>query len=206
MAIDKLKRKNGQVYRVRVSLPSGKRISQCFDRKVDAEKFELEIKSGLRPVQQVERISFAQLCEKYETLHLSLQEFATRQRYGSVIRKYLKPRFGDAYIDQITKMEVSIYRAELHKLKLSDSTKNFIFVALQSILKKAVEWELLGKSPTVGVKPPRKGQPRTEYWSESEVSKFLHYHRESPRFVLYMLAVNTGMRLGECPWGCGPTV
>lgn len=205
MAIDKIPGKRGVSYRVRVKLPSGRRISKCFSRKVDAEKFEAELRAGMRSEKQVERISFSELCDKFAALHLSLQEFSTRQRYESIIKKYLRPRFENVFIDQISKVDVSTFLSDLHQFKISDSSKNFIFVALQSILKKAVEWEFLNKSPTTGMKPPRKGQGRMDYWSPSEIQKFLNFHAGSERLPLYMIALNTGLRLGEIVgllWDC----
>jgi integrase len=47
------------------------------------------------------------------------------------------------------------------------------------------------------VTPPKKTQKEIQTWSIEEVNQFLHYTREEPLHIGYILAIYTGMRKGE---------
>jgi integrase len=208
MAIDKLTRSKGGIYRARIVLPGGRRVSKCFSRKVDAEMWEAKIKSeGHRSLElRRKQIRLNQFSEMFLRQHgeagLAL---GTYQKYEAALRLYILPWFGDIWLDEISKLHIHSFRADLLKRECSDSTKNFIFSAFKTLMKKAVEWDLLGQNPAESVRPPRKGLSRTDYWNEAEVLSFLQSIRSSRRFPLYLIALNTGLRAGEIfglQWDC----
>jgi len=205
MAINKIKREKGIRYRVRVPLPGGRIADRSFDRKVDAEKFEADTRSNLRVAAQ-EKIRFEDFCIKFiELCAKPNMEASSVKRYESVIRKYLNPRFGKFYLKEITKYQLFEFKAEIQRLECSGSQKYFVISSLKTILRRAVELDFLERNPSLAVSVPKQSLPRCEYWNVDEINRFLFGVRDNPRLPLYMLALNTGMRLGEMfalKWDC----
>ncbi len=199
MAIDILNRKNGRTYRARILLPGGRRISKCFDRKVDAVQFEAEIlaKGKQQYAHEAKRILFSDFLDLFLKNHCSSLEFGSKQRYECVIRLEIRPRFGERFLNSISTFDVAEYCSEVKNSNKSDSSKHFVFTTFKTILKKAQEWGYIPSIPGTAVKPPRKGRARVEYWTQDEILNFLSRVSDSPRFPLYLIALNTGMRAGE---------
>ena len=208
MAIDKIRNRNGNAYRARIVLSKGGRKSRCFDRKVDAEIWEAKVRTEARDVNKLQRrkMRFAELAVMFIENHAKpMMAYSSYHRYEGAIRNYLIPEFGNVWIDEISRMQVVEYRSAVDRFDLSASTKYFVFTAFKTVMRKALEWDLLDKSPAEGVKPPRKGMNRMEYWKATEVSQFLDGNRLNPHLPLYLLALNTGMRIGELmglKWDC----
>lgn len=206
MAIDTLKNKNSVSYRVRVLLPNGKRSTRCFSRMVDAKQWEAQVRTKPHTFAQRKRMKFRDLAQMFLENHAKPNyEFSTFQKYSGGIQKYLIPYFENFWIEEITRFQVAEFKAHVLKLDRSDATKNFVFGSLKTVLQKAMEWDLLDRNPTTSIKPPRKGLPRTEYWSVDEVDTFLLAMKDSPRLLLYLIALNSGMRIGEIfglRWDC----
>lgn len=208
MAIDKIVNKHKVVYRTRILLPNGQRKSRCFTRKVDAEMWEAKIKLEGSDSSQFKRhkTRFNDLTTLFLNNHAKVGlAFASYKRYESTIRMYILPKFDGRWIEEISKLDAVEFRAQVENLKLSGSMRNFIFAAFKTMMRKAQEWDLLEKNPTDGIKPPKKGMSRTEYWTESEVKQFLAAMHNSPHLSVYLIALNTGMRISEIfglKWDC----
>lgn len=208
MAIDKIPAKCGPLYRSRVLLSNGKRKSKCFRRKADAELWEAKIKSTRSEEQLIERqrIRFYELAELFIENHAKTGlAVSSCQRYEEALKLHIIPEFDKCWIDEITKLQVAKFKAKLEEKNLAQSSKNFLFTAFKTVMRKAQEWDLLDKNPAEGIKPPRKGMSRTEYWTASEVNQFLDANRDSRFLSLYLIALNTGMRVGEIlglKWDC----
>lgn len=207
MAIDCIKNKKGKAWRARVLLKSGKRISKCFSRKIDAEQWEAKLKlEDADPTRIIrEPILFQKLTEEFlRYVKADLQE-ASYQRYDSIIRLRLNPAFGKMMVSSISKKDVLEFKVDLGKQGLSSSNQHTIFRALKTILRKGIELDLIDHDPTTGIKVPKKGFTTSNYWNESEIYQFLNQIKDHPRYPLYLIALNTGMRAGEIfglKWDC----
>ncbi len=207
MSINQIKNKTGTVWRARLVLKSGRRISKCFPRKVDADQWLAKAKVENGDPTQVRRepIRFCDLADQFLKYKKSELQIATYQRYEAVIRRYLIPEFGRAFIDSISKKDVMDFKVKVSEMKLSQATKYFVFCSLKTVIRNGIEMDLTTHNPTIGIKSPKKGEPRTEYWSLAELQTFLNRISSHPRFPLYVLALNTGMRAGEIfglQWDC----
>lgn len=205
MSIDKIKRKDGIRYRVRKQVSGSKRISKCFQRKVDAQIYEANLK--IKPhLIKYEKLRFSEFAERFINLCAKPEmEISSVQRYQGVIRKYYIPKLGHRYLEDISKQDLAQFKAEIMDLPIGQSGKYFIVTSLKTMFRRAEELDFIDRSPALGLKAPRRNLCRMEYWTESEVRKFFYSVRESLRFPLYMIAFNTGMRLGELfglKWDC----
>jgi integrase len=207
MAIDRISRTKGSVWRARVLLLDGRRRSQCFKRKADAELWEARLKAdGLNSSESKRKqTKFEDLCGVFLQGAQAELSAATYEKYESTIRKYLRPKFEGLWLEDISRLRVEEFKNELLGFDLSNGTKRFIFCSLNTIFRKGMDLELLIKNPAQSVKRPRGGMHRTEYWTKAEVLQFLGAVRDTARFPLYFIALNTGMRLGEIlglKWDC----
>lgn len=199
MAMDKIKRKTGFVWRARVVLPNGQRKSQCFKRKEDAKQYEAQmlVSPELSESNSKKEMSFEEFAEEYIRSHLPTLEFGSRKKYETTIRLVLIPRFGSFRLSKISSQEVQKFAAELSTTKQADSSKNSVFVMFKMIMKRACAFGLITSIPGAMVKAPRIGISPMDYWTEETVLNFLGGIRGSPRETLYLVALNSGMRAGE---------
>lgn len=138
--------------------------------------------------------------------------------YKNMIKKHIIPALGDIELSRLRKSKIKGFLAEKQKDgaradkkpgRLSNRSVEYIYVVLKSVLKHAVEDELLKKSPAEGITPPRPGKSNIKYWERHQVEKFLRALRETNYkfkkmvfeghrlYALYLLALTTGMRRGE---------
>lgn len=208
MAINKNKVKRGTVYRARVVLKNGRRISRNFPRRVDAEDWEAKVKAQRHDASLNKKLKmrFDELAALFINNHAkSGLAYSSYLKYENAIRIYIVPEFERCWIDEISKLQVVEFKSSLERKEISASLRNFIFTAFNTVMRKALEWDLLDKNPADGLKPPRRGMSRTEYWTASEAKQFLEYNQNSPHLPLYLIALNTGMRVGEIlglKWDC----
>src|SRR5581483_7889047 len=87
---------------------------------------------------------------------------STQERYLGVIDNHLKPQFGTLCLRDISPLIVDRYLTGLGKTKLSHESLDKIRDVLSSILKSAIRYELLVKSPVEGIRLPKpKGGARS---------------------------------------------
>src|SRR5687768_2580206 len=121
MSIDRINRKRGAVWRARVLLPNGKRLSKCFERKVDAEHWEARVKADGLNSSELKRkqTRFEQLCDLYVQTSQSEQSPATYQKCESAIRLYIRPEFEGLWLEDISRLMIEGFKVKLLKTDLA---------------------------------------------------------------------------------------
>ena len=120
---------------------------------------------------------------------------------SGTVRKYLTPRFGEQYLDQIKRGEILEFRAELRKRRrnngrtLSPDRVNHIISPLRMMLDEAaLRYDFM--SPMSGIKGLPVGRSDVEPFTLGEVQTILAAVR--PDFQnYYTVRFFTGMRTGE---------
>ena len=115
------------------------------------------------------------------------------------IKEHLVPFFKNTQLKDISTEQIERFIALKVKSGLSKKTVNNITTTLRSMLKKAVEWEYLEKSPMDGVKMLKIEKTKRNFYTEEERELFLEACKQhKPAWHPYFLtAFLTGMRLGE---------
>ena len=123
---------------------------------------------------------------------------STQQRYGSVIKIYLMPAFGDSCLRDLTPLVLQKYLSGLAKKDLSHESRDKIRDVLSSILGSAVKFSLLVKNPVEGLRlpPPKKGKRSKPYITSAVFAALLALIAE-PYATMVFVAVYTGMRISE---------
>ncbi len=158
----------------------------------------------LRPLNQgLETIGSATRFEDYvegvyKPTVMPLFASSTQQRYGSVIKIYLMPAFGDSCLRDLTPLVLQKYLSGLAKKDLSHESRDKIRDVLSSILGSAVKFSLLVKNPVEGLRlpPPKKGKRSKPYITSAVFAALLALIAE-PYATMVFVAVYTGMRISE---------
>lgn len=71
------------------------------------------------------------------------------------------------------------------------------FDRLRQAFRQAVKWEMIGRDPTVGVEPPRKGRPKRPTITVPEARQLMQVSKEHQFYIVEALALWGGLRRGE---------
>ena len=135
--------------------------------------------------------------EQWEPAVLSTLKPGSARYYGIQLRCHLLPVFRTKRLCDITRVEVQCFLAEKRKQGLSGSSVHGIRTALSKVLDAAVNWNLLEQNPARGIQIGDR-TPKTErlYLNPPEVLRLLASLPEPCRTIV-LVAVLTGMRIGE---------
>ena len=135
-------------------LEGGRHPSRLFDRKGDADAFDLEKKrqrqlGALAPTVMRSRITLAEFMAEDWWLRYAIPNLAedTRRRYLEVWGTHLLPRLGDYELRAITPWLVEDFRADLERVKVGAPTVRKAMMLLQGILRRAVVRGLMTSNP-----------------------------------------------------------
>ncbi len=143
-------------------LEGGKHPSRSFDRKGDADAFDLEKKrqrqlGALAPTVMRSRITLAEFMADDWWPRYAIPNLAddTRRRYREVWGKHLLPRLGDYELRAITPWLVEDFRADLERANLGAPSVRKAMMLLQEILRRAVVRGLIASNPVQAVGKPK---------------------------------------------------
>ena len=131
----------------------------------------------------------------------------TLLRYETCINTNIIPNYGNDDIKNITSRDIQRYINEIKerispftKKKLSPSSVNTVIAVFKQAFSYAVDFELLDKNPVTKIKrtPIRKDEKVRVFTLEEQIriEKYLNIDNRIENFI-YLLALYTGMRLGE---------
>ena len=123
---------------------------------------------------------------------------ATAHSYASVVRARLVPRLGAVPLSRLTEPMIQGCYAAMIGAGYAASTVKTTHVVLHSALGEAVRWRLLARNPADNLTLPRVEAPAPAAWDAAEAGAFLSSAAGDPLAALYRLALDSGMRLGEC--------
>jgi integrase len=143
--------------------------------------------------------------------HLSLEQFllrwledvqrlkvepSTYAREATVIRKHLIPAFGKRPLAKLTPQEIQAYQARALRT-LAPKTLRLHHSVLHNALATAVRWGIIARNPAALVELPKLQQRERRVLDAEPARRLLRAARDDPREALYVLALTTGMRIGE---------
>jgi integrase len=133
-----------------------------------------------------------------------LEEYcrANRQKPGTIIQKqnnlrtHLYPRFGEKRLDQVNDPEIQKLKAAL--ADRNPKTVNNVLSTLSTLLKSAVEWNVIDRPPCT-IHHLRVTQSPAPFYEPHEYEQLVRAARAlDPRIeLMVLLAGDAGLRLGE---------
>jgi integrase len=119
--------------------------------------------------------------------------------YSSIVNKRLKPILGKIRLDKLRPLNVqnAINLIRDH-VTVSEARRSRMVLSLA--LNQAVRWEILPRNVCQAVRPPAipDGQEYiVKYWTSKDVRVFLDVAKTHRQYVVFYVALMTGMRAGE---------
>lgn len=124
--------------------------------------------------------------------------YKTYKSYASIIRLYLNPELGGIKISNLKAAHIQSYYTKMLEVnKLSGTSVLYHHRILHEALKHAVNLGYIPFNPCDRVKAPRKNKTDMQTLSIDQANYFLENCKEEKAYLPIMLALQTGMRLGE---------
>lgn len=182
---------------------TGKRVQKVVPKAQTAEEAVLALNSAVSISLQRElgirrkpdRISFAGYADIY------LENYAKINKRSWITDvsylKSLSRSLGSLFLDEIGPLQVEKYKARRLKDGVTKSTTNRCLAVLRKMLTLAVEWGYLEKDAVPKIKFfPEKDNRKERFLTNEEEQRLLASASPTLRSIV-IIAVNTGMRLGE---------
>lgn len=123
----------------------------------------------------------------------------TYEIYRRIIRIHVAPHIGNIPLSKLKSQHLrELYtRLQQGEKPLSNRYVGQIHTMLHDALETAVRWELIPRNPADAVKAPRPENKQMKFWTMDEVRRFLEAAEGDRFYIAFLLAITTGMRLGE---------
>ncbi|MDQ3964692.1 MAG: site-specific integrase [Actinomycetota bacterium] len=121
----------------------------------------------------------------------------THFRYAQLVRLHVKPALGTAQLTKLRPLHIEELYGALRERGLSGTTVLQIHRVLHAALAQAVRWQLLDRNPADAVTAPRKAAREAASLSAKEIPKLLEEVQGTSVELPTLIALGTGMRLGE---------
>jgi integrase len=203
-------KRGGWIVDIRIKLPTSResireRSTVQAANKTEARNWglrrreEILAQGGTTPPEQGREVpTLSVFKDRFLIEHMRAEQRkpSSINEFESVFRNHLGPRLGTLRLDEITVSEIQKLKgvlAESHQPK----TINNILSALSSMLRRAVEWEVIASAPKVkSVKAPK---PEVDFYDFNEYARLTDAARcLDPRIaVMVRLGGDAGLRRGE---------
>ena len=142
-------------------------------------------------------ITIEQICEHFEQKELrsgdSFRSFATVKTYRGYIRKWIMPRWGSRYLDEVKAVDVEAW---LRRLPIARSPRAKIRSILSILFNHACRYELFDRNQMRFVRQGAKRRSAPNVLTAAEI-KALVDHLPLRERTLVLLAAATGLRQSE---------
>jgi integrase len=122
---------------------------------------------------------------------------STHQRYGYAVGPHVKPALGSIKLKDLNPAQVRWFYRDRLDSGLSPASVHKLHVVLHKALKAAVSDGLIPRNVAAGLKLPKLSREEIDPLNREEARRLLEAAKGERLEALYMLALNTGMRLGE---------
>jgi integrase len=178
-----------------------KSLWRSFERRAEAQKAlaqYISMRHRGEPVLAPTKQSVGEYLEAWLRGHAPNVGPTTAASYRDTIRVHLVPRLGLIRLTGLQPQDVRDYIAEKLAAGLSSTTVRYHVAVLKNALAQALRDGLIGRNPCAFVRAPRKRRLEMRALDEEQLRLFLAEARRASRYyLLYLMAVTTGMREGE---------
>ena len=122
---------------------------------------------------------------------------ATYESYSREVRNHIIPGLGRIRLKSLSPAHLQGYYSSECESGLAPRTVYYHHTLLHQALKKAVRWGYVRRNVATVVDPPRVENKEMNPLSATQVEAFLEAAKGDRLEAFYVLAVSTGMRLGE---------
>ena len=149
-------------------------------------------------------VGFSDFAQMWLERHGITLKPTTRDAYGRIVRRHLQPYFQNIPLKKINPTMCQNYvRGKDDDGEINSTTVNRTLAVLRKMLKDAVHWEYINRSPAEYVKGLRQTKYKTKILTVEQIQRLLETLPDGYR-PLYATAMLTGLRQGELlalKWG-----
>ncbi|MFC1924641.1 tyrosine-type recombinase/integrase [Chloroflexota bacterium] len=128
----------------------------------------------------------------------------TAEGYECIVRCHLVPALGNIPLTQLKPEHLQRYYSEKleggrydGKGALSKTTVSHHHTCIHRALEMALKWGLINRNPADAITPPRPQHSEMHTLNEDDLHNFLEAAKKTSYYVLFYLALSTGMRRSE---------
>lgn len=123
---------------------------------------------------------------------------STYQNYTSNLETHILPALGHMQLREVRMRDIEKFYDDLQdKHGLASATVKKIHNMLSNAFEYAMKLEILVKNPVRLVDTPKERRVETQVWTVEERNTFLKAAAGSNHYMVYLIALDTGMRMGE---------
>jgi integrase len=197
--------RNGRVrWYARYYDPAGNQLSKTFDREVDARRFLTQVEGSKDTNSYIDparaKITLGVWADKWLATQGHLKP-STLARYGGIVAKHVKPRWGTVPLGKVSHAEVAEW---ISAVRLSPASVRYVHRVMFLILELAVRDGRISRNPAAGVRLPKTAKAEKRFLSRDEVFTLAAAAAEYPLpeigqqyRVLVLVLAFCGLRWGE---------
>jgi integrase len=144
-----------------------------------------------------EKLSTAQHLDNWLQATRDTVRIGTWKQYETIVRLHIKPTLGRIRLNKLNPLQVQTLYRERLDAGLSARRVRYVHVTIHKALKDAVRWQLIPRNVADAVAPPRPSNPEINPLNAQQTKTLLTAAEGDRLYALYVLAVTTGMRIGE---------
>jgi integrase len=183
---------------------AGETHDKLFQRKKEAEDFDLAARTGTAPEVKLDRgernVSFAVYVERWRVARNIGRALETRRRIESNVRLHLVPEFGNRLVRSITETDVLLWLAQRLGAGIPQSSLRLYFELFDTIMAAAVTDKVIPDNPCDGIKLSQvfRGLSRAPKWVPDEGDVLRLFDAVPERYhALLWLGAGAGLRISE---------
>ncbi len=208
MAIRVLQNKNKTSYQASVRI-QGRRLTQCFDRKTDADRW-LRLQLEKRDNGEL-RIRTLPTLSEFVDVWLPLREAqvspATQALHSHLLKNWILPKAGAFRLNEVTGSTIQQLMRDLIASGNSPRMANMVMALVGKIFNDAAnDFNFRVGNPAAKLERLKEKPRKLEFWDAEEIRTFLAtVEAQQPAHApLLKFLLNTGCRIGEAyalQWG-----
>ena len=121
----------------------------------------------------------------------------TLELYRYVFKSYIDPYIGKRKLATLTPEDIDRYFERLTNDGKGAHTRRMVRAVLSGAFRWGLRRRRVLSNPLAMIEPQRIPKKRMSVWSEAQVARFLAVARGTQLYPFFVVAVSTGMRLGE---------
>lgn len=207
-----IKTRNGETrFKEKVYLNDGTTKTKTFFRKTDALKWKQDVESNKRKdpnfnLKSRQKFNLFQLHKEWMSSKIYFKrDERTIYQYERFFISHLEKHFGSKNIETFHSSDFDKLMKQLVERGMKPKSVNNVLAFIKQIFKYAEDENLIKSNPLKKVKKISEPQRDFQYLLEDEIKVLLRSNRFEPIYPVLLIALNTGLRIGEifglC-WDC----